>query len=112
MSGPFLPHDQCDLLRRNATNFTNTLGQNFAINSLTFTGSNGSNAVNIAADGNILTVGSGGVMVQSGAGPVTLGVNLAGTASVTDNNSAYPRPARDQQLYRQHEHQCRHRPDQ
>jgi autotransporter-associated beta strand protein len=73
----------------NASNFTNTLGQAFTINSLTFTGSNGSNAVTIAADGNTLTVGSGGVLVQSGAGPVTLGVNLAGAATVTDNNSTY-----------------------
>jgi autotransporter-associated beta strand protein len=70
-----------------AGNFTNTLGQNFSINSLAFTGSNGSNAVTIAADGNLLTVGAGGVLVQSGAGPVTLAVNLAGAASVTANST-------------------------
>ena len=72
----------------NASNFTNTLGQSFTINSLTFTGSNGSNAVTIAADGSILTVGTGGVLVQSGAGPVTLGVNLAGAGSVTANSTS------------------------
>jgi autotransporter-associated beta strand protein len=67
----------------NATNFTNTLGQNFTINSLTFSGS----AVTIAADGNTLTVGGGGVLVQSGAGPVTLGVNVAGSGTVTTNST-------------------------
>jgi autotransporter-associated beta strand protein len=64
----------------NAQNFTQTLGANFGVNSVTFSGSG---AVTINNDGNTLSVGAGGLTVQGGAGNVTLGVNLAGAGAVT-----------------------------
>jgi len=68
----------------NAQNFTETLGANFGVHSVTFSGSNN---VTINNDGNTLTVGAGGLTVQSGAGNITLGANLAGSGAVTANSS-------------------------
>lgn len=67
----------------NATNLTNTLGQNFAVKSVTF---NSLSAVTIGADGNTLTIGSGGLNVPLGVGAVTIGANLGGTGVVTNAN--------------------------
>lgn len=67
----------------NATNLTNTLGQNFAVRSVTF---GGTNAVTIGADGNTLTIGSGGLNVPAGVGAVTIAANLGGTGAVTNAN--------------------------
>lgn len=46
----------------NATNLTNALGQSFAVKSATFSGAN---PVTINADGNTLTIGSGGLNVPA-----------------------------------------------
>jgi len=67
----------------NATNLTNTLGQNFAVQSVTFSGPN---PVTIGADGNTLTIGSGGLNVPTGVGAVNIAANLGGTGVVTNAN--------------------------
>jgi autotransporter-associated beta strand protein len=64
-----------------ATNFTHTLGQPFAVNSVTFVSPS---AVTINADGNTLNVGSGGLVVQSGAGAVSIGANLTGIGAISN----------------------------
>jgi fibronectin-binding autotransporter adhesin len=76
----------------NATvaNLNTTLGEDFSINSLTILGAAPTilNSVTIGG-GNLLTLGSGGLTVNSGAAAVTLSTNVALGASQTwTNNSA------------------------
>ncbi|MBC7785668.1 MAG: autotransporter-associated beta strand repeat-containing protein [Burkholderiales bacterium] len=78
-----------------ATNLTNTLGQNFNILGLTFTGTgtSGTGAIAIAGNtvgANTLSIDTGGIKLNSGSGGATLGMtnlNLS-SSQVWANNSA------------------------
>ena len=71
-----------------ATQLANTLGQNFAIKSLNFLA--GTGAVTIGGT-NMLTVESGGINIENGAGQVTVSSNMAlGSSQTWTNNSADP----------------------
>ena len=71
-----------------AANLATTLGQNFTINSLTMDGGTATSAVSIAA-GNTLTINTGGITINSGAGTLTLNNGVAlGASQSWLNNSA------------------------
>jgi fibronectin-binding autotransporter adhesin len=72
-----------------ATNLTNTLGTGLHIKSLTFLATIPNTAtptspVTINGDGNTLTVDTGGLTVQNGAGAVTIGANIAGPGALAN----------------------------
>ena len=72
-----------------STNLTNTLGASFDIGSLTFLGSPTHNgAVTINADGSTLTLESGGLTMNSGAGAVAIGTPVALNATQTWANAS------------------------
>ncbi|MCE9547120.1 MAG: autotransporter-associated beta strand repeat-containing protein [Planctomycetia bacterium] len=71
------------------TNFTNTLGANFSIKSLNFrgTGDATANSVTIGG-GNTLTIGSGGIVIESGSAAHFISTAVAlGAAQAWANNS-------------------------
>jgi hypothetical protein len=69
-----------------ANNLNTVLGQNFSINSLTFL-STSTSSVTIGGT-NLLTIGAGGVTLQSGSGAPTLSTNVAlGATEAWTNNS-------------------------
>lgn len=83
-----------------AANLTTTLGQDFTINSLTFTGAGTSATKSVTISGNTLTINAStangnpagsGIVVQSGSGAHTIASNIVLAASQSwTNNSTNP----------------------
>src|SRR4029077_956702 len=88
-----LPGSSTDVIFTTSTansNFSTTLVTNFSIKSLTILGTSPThtNSVTIAGGGGTLTLGLGGLTVNSGAAAVTLSTNVAlGGSQTWTNNS-------------------------
>lgn len=89
-SVPFIT-DDVFLTANSAINLSTTLGQNFSINSLTFTGAGTSNTAGSSIGGNTLTLNAGqgaGITVQTGSGANSISSAVVLAASQTWTNNA------------------------
>ena len=78
--------DNLFLSANTASNLSTTLGQNFTVNSITFTGTGTSNTAGFTVAGNTLTLGARdgrGLIVQSGSGANTVSSNVVLGATQT-----------------------------